>query len=56
MLFPRHRHYLIGMSGKIFLAPHHSTEELERRYRDFMLTHDTSDRFAPPTQRPVAAE
>jgi hypothetical protein len=28
---PRYRRYLIGMSGKIFVAPHHSTEELERR-------------------------
>ncbi len=23
----------VGMAGKIFLAPHHSTEELERRYK-----------------------
>ena len=24
---------IIGMSGRIFLAPHHPTEELERRYK-----------------------
>src|SRR5918995_18791 len=29
----RHRRYIIGMSGRIFVAPHHSTEELERRYK-----------------------
>ena len=29
----RHRHDIIGMSGRIFVAPHHSTEELERRYK-----------------------
>jgi poly(3-hydroxybutyrate) depolymerase len=31
-------------------------EQILPKIRDFMLTHDTSDRFAPPTQRPVAAE
>ena len=30
----RCRHHVVGMSGKIFVAPHHSTEELERRYKD----------------------
>jgi hypothetical protein len=30
---PRQRRHIIGMSGKIFVAPHHSTEELERRYK-----------------------
>jgi hypothetical protein len=29
----RRDRYIIGMSGRIFVAPHHSTEELERRYR-----------------------
>ena len=29
----RHRRHIIGMSGRIFVAPHHSTEELERRYK-----------------------
>src|SRR3954465_13647065 len=29
----RYRRHIIGMSGKIFVAPHHSTEELERRYK-----------------------
>jgi hypothetical protein len=27
------RRHIVGMSGKILLAPHHSTEELERRYK-----------------------
>src|SRR3954463_11786520 len=31
MLFPRHRRHIVVMSGRIFVAPHHSTEELERR-------------------------
>jgi poly(3-hydroxybutyrate) depolymerase len=31
-------------------------EQILPKIRDFMLTHDTSGRFAPPTQRPVAAE
>jgi poly(3-hydroxybutyrate) depolymerase len=31
-------------------------EQILPKIRDFMLTHDTSDRFAPPAQRPVAAE
>jgi hypothetical protein len=31
---PRYGRYIIGMSGRIFVAPHHSTEELERRYKD----------------------
>src|SRR5688572_16417640 len=30
---PRYGRYIIGMSGRIFVAPHHSTEELERRYK-----------------------
>ena len=30
---PRRARYIIGMSGRIFVAPHHSTEELERRYK-----------------------
>ena len=30
---PRYRRYIIGMSGRIFVAPHHSIEELERRYK-----------------------
>jgi transposase len=29
----RHRRHIIGMPGRIFVAPHHSTEELERRYK-----------------------
>jgi hypothetical protein len=29
----RYGRYIIGMSGRIFVAPHHSTEELERRYK-----------------------
>ena len=29
----RRGRYIIGMSGRIFVAPHHSTEELERRYK-----------------------
>ena len=33
MLFPRHRRHVISMTRRIFLAPHHSTEELERRYK-----------------------
>jgi hypothetical protein len=33
MRFPRQRRHIIGMSGKIFVAPHHSTEELGRRYK-----------------------
>ncbi len=33
MQFPRQRRHIIGMSGKIFVAPHHSTEELGRRYK-----------------------
>src|SRR3954469_3155069 len=33
MLFPRHRRHIVVMSGRIFVAPHHSTEELERRYK-----------------------
>src|SRR3954471_25029616 len=33
MRFPRQRRHIIGMSGKIFVAPHHSIEELERRYK-----------------------
>jgi transposase len=27
------RRHVVGMSGKIFFAPHHSTEALERRYK-----------------------
>ena len=30
---PRRGCYIIGMSGRIFVAPHHSTEDLERRYK-----------------------
>jgi hypothetical protein len=30
---PRRGCYIIGMSGRIFVAPHHSTEELGRRYK-----------------------
>jgi hypothetical protein len=30
---PRCGRYIIGMSGRIFVAPHHSTEELEHRYK-----------------------
>src|SRR3954451_6595879 len=30
----RYRRHIIGMSGRIFVAPHHSTEDLERRYKD----------------------
>src|SRR4029450_3631266 len=30
---PGRGRYIIGMSGRIFVAPHHSTEELERRYK-----------------------
>jgi hypothetical protein len=30
---PRRGRYIIDMSGRIFVAPHHSTEELERRYK-----------------------
>src|SRR5688572_16158210 len=33
MLFPRQRRHIVVMSGRIFVAPHHSTEELERRYK-----------------------
>jgi transposase len=33
MLFPRQRRHIVVMSGKIFVAPHHSTEDLERRYK-----------------------
>ena len=33
MWFLRQRRHIIGMSGRIFVAPHHSTEELERRYK-----------------------
>jgi transposase len=33
MTSPRRGRYIIGMSGRIFVAPHHSTEELERRYK-----------------------
>ena len=29
----RHCRQIIGMSGRIFVAPHHSTEELEHRYK-----------------------
>jgi hypothetical protein len=29
----RRGRYIIDMSGRIFVAPHHSTEELERRYK-----------------------
>ena len=29
----RYRRPIIGMSGRIFVAPHHSTEDLERRYK-----------------------
>src|SRR3954466_9561888 len=29
----RYRRHIIGMSGRIFVAPHHSTEDLERRYK-----------------------
>src|SRR5688572_14269244 len=29
----RRGRYIIGMSGRICVAPHHSTEELERRYK-----------------------
>ena len=29
----RHRRHIVSMSGKIFLAPHHSIEDLERRYK-----------------------
>ena len=30
---PRRGRYIIDMSGRIFVAPHHSTEELEHRYK-----------------------
>ena len=30
---PRRGRYIIDMSGRIFVAPHHPTEELERRYK-----------------------
>src|SRR3954464_10122745 len=33
MTFPRQRRHIVVMSGRIFVAPHHSTEELERRYK-----------------------
>src|SRR3954470_898795 len=33
MIRPRRGRYIIDMSGRIFVAPHHSTEELERRYK-----------------------
>jgi hypothetical protein len=33
MIPPRRGRYIIDMSGRIFVAPHHSTEELERRYK-----------------------
>ena len=33
MTSPGRGRYIIGMSGRIFVAPHHSTEELERRYK-----------------------
>src|SRR3954453_6673651 len=33
MRFPRQRRHIVVMSGRIFVAPHHSTEELERRYK-----------------------
>jgi hypothetical protein len=33
MPFPRQRRHIVVMSGRIFIAPHHSTEELERRYK-----------------------
>src|SRR3954468_11945051 len=29
----RYCRHIIGMSGRIFVAPHHSIEELERRYK-----------------------
>ena len=29
----RYRRHIIRMSGRIFVAPHHSTEELEHRYK-----------------------
>ena len=29
----RRGRYIIDMSGRIFVAPHHPTEELERRYK-----------------------
>jgi len=33
MLFSRQHRHIVVMSGKIFVAPRHSTEELERRYK-----------------------
>ena len=33
MPVPRQRRHIVVMSGRIFVAPHHSTEELERRYK-----------------------
>src|SRR3954470_7658260 len=33
MPFPRQRRHIVVMSGRIFVAPHHSTEDLERRYK-----------------------
>jgi hypothetical protein len=33
MTSTRYRRHIIGMSGRIFVAPHHSTEDLERRYK-----------------------
>jgi transposase len=33
MLVPRQHRHIVVMSGRIFVAPHHSTEELERRYK-----------------------
>jgi transposase len=33
VLFSRQHRHIVVMSGKIFVAPHHSTEELERRYK-----------------------
>ena len=29
----RYFRYVVRMAGKIYLAPHHSTEDLERRYK-----------------------
>src|SRR3954463_9622865 len=33
MPLPRQHRHIVVMSGRIFVAPHHSTEELERRYK-----------------------
>ena len=33
MPFTRQRRHIVVMSGRIFVAPHHSTEDLERRYK-----------------------